>query len=78
MEECGLMTRKKKKKKKKKKIKLHANQGMSNNCITTRESELIKLPCCCLPSETYGRNGVTPIFRFFPVPPQVTGVVGTL
>ena len=21
--------------------------------------------CCCLPSETYGRNGVTPIFRSF-------------
>ena len=37
--------------------------------------------CCCLPSETYGRNGATPIFRFFftelPVPPQAAGVVGT-
>ena len=37
--------------------------------------------CCCLPSETYGRNGATPIFRSFftelPVPPQVAGVVGT-
>ena len=21
--------------------------------------------CCCMPSETYGRNGVTPIFRSF-------------
>ena len=21
--------------------------------------------CCCLPSETYGKNGVTPIFRSF-------------
>ena len=39
--------------------------------------------CCCLPSETYGRNGATPIFRSFffftelPVPPQAAGVVGT-
>ena len=24
------------------------------------------LTCCYLPSETYGRNGVTPIFRYFP------------
>ena len=36
---------------------------------------------CCLPSETYGRNGATPIFRSFftelPVPPQAAGVVGT-
>ena len=36
---------------------------------------------CCLPSETYGRNGATPIFRFFftelPVPPQAAVVVGT-
>ena len=23
------------------------------------------LCCCCMPSETYGRNGVTPIFRYF-------------
>ena len=40
------------------------------------------LPACCcrLPSETYGRNGATPIFRSFtelPVPPQAAGVVGT-
>ena len=32
-------------------------------------------------SETYGRNGATPIFRSFftelPVPPQAAGVVGT-
>ena len=37
------------------------------------------LLCCC--SETYGRNGATPIFRSFftemPVPPQAAGVVGT-
>ena len=37
--------------------------------------------CCCLPSETYGRNGATPIFRSFftelPVPLQAAGVVGT-
>ena len=37
--------------------------------------------CCCMPSETYGRNGATPIFRSFftelPVPPQADGVVGT-
>ena len=35
-----------------------------------------------MPSETYGRNGATPIFRSFlqdcPVPTQADGVVGTL
>ena len=24
-----------------------------------------ELQRCCLPSETYGRNGATPIFRYF-------------
>ena len=24
-----------------------------------------RFSCCCMPSETYGRNGVTPIFRSF-------------
>ena len=39
--------------------------------------------CCCLPSETYGRNGATQILISFftelpvPVPPQAAGVVGT-
>ena len=41
----------------------------------------VPLCCCCLPSETYGRNGATPIFRSFfielLVPPQAAGVVGT-
>ena len=23
------------------------------------------ISCCCIPSKTYGRNGVTPIFRYF-------------
>ena len=34
----------------------------------------------CLTSETYGRNGVTPILKIFftelPVPPQAAGVFG--
>ena len=25
----------------------------------------LEYACCCLPSETYGRNGATPIFRSF-------------
>ena len=36
------------------------------------EAEMLKIKkhsellwCCCMPSETYGRNGVTPIFRSF-------------
>ena len=41
-----------------------------------------ELYLCCMSSESYGRNGVTKIFRYFftelPVPPQATGVVGTL
>ena len=36
--------------------------------------------CCCMPSETYGRNVVTPISDLFTeltVPPQAAGVVET-
>ena len=38
------------------------------------------ISCCCIPSQTYGRNGVTPILDLLtelPVPPQAAGVVGT-
>ena len=37
------------------------------------------LECCCLPSETYGRNGVfqfSDLFTELPVPPLAAGVVG--
>ena len=55
-----------------------------NNVSPNKIISFIKrvgLYCCCLPSETYGRNGATPIFRSFftelPIPPQAAGVVGT-
>ena len=51
------------------------------NGILSLNSDVLVICCCCLPSETYGRNGATPIFRSFftelPVPPQAAGVVGT-
>ena len=50
-------------------------------CVSIVKLEPTTCVCCCLPSETYGRNGATPIFNFFftelPVPPQAAGVVGT-
>ena len=64
----------------------HINDGYQENMITGTafvdlSAAYDTMNHCCLPSETYGRKGATPIFRSFftemPVPPQAAGVVGT-
>ena len=50
--------------------------------LTARiHSGIVNCCGCCLPSETYGINGVTPIVHIFkelPVPPQVAGAIESL